>query len=141
MQEGGNTLAALNERVYGDDVCADKQRSSQEHCCIHGKALEENAGIESMMPGGRLVDALRLLWEIVKSPEGGRHDEYRVAWVRDAGLPAALFDSTLGSMAEPTSAKWQVPSSLITTPLLSSPDLLTSTSPLLPHHLGDLLTR
>ena len=82
--------------------------SSQEHCCIHGKALEENAGIESMMPGNRLVDALRLLWEIIKSPEGGRHDEYRVIWIKDAHLPGDLFDSTLGCMAQPTSQKWQV---------------------------------
>jgi len=52
--------------------------------------------MESMMPGGRLVDALRLLWEIIKSPEGGRVDEYRSIWINECGLPAALFDSTLG---------------------------------------------
>ena len=66
-----------------------------------------------MMPGGRLVDALRLLWEIIKSPEGGRVDEYRTIWVADCGLPGDLFDSTLGSIAEPTSAKWQVMFDLI----------------------------
>ena len=107
-QESFNFLRTLFRRVFGDEAPPQKQRSSQEYCAIHGKALEENAGIESMLPGGRLVDALRLLWELIKSPEGGRHDEYRHAWVTDAGLPGDLFDSTLGSMAEPTSAKWQV---------------------------------
>lgn len=104
VQESENFLAELEERASR----VDERRSSKEHCAIHGKALEENAGMELMMPGGRLVNALRLLWEIVKSPEGGRHDEYREAWVKDAGIPGVLFDLTLGSMAEPTSAKWQV---------------------------------
>ena len=79
-----------------------------EFCCIHGKALEENAGMEAAFPGGYLVDALRLLWEIVHSPEGGRLGEYQRIWVKECGFSEQLFNDTLGSMPEPTSSKWQV---------------------------------
>jgi len=64
--------------------------------------------MEAAFPGGYLVDALRLLWEVLHAPEGGRLGEYRRIWVRDCGFPEALFDSTLGTLAEPTSSKWQV---------------------------------
>ena len=84
------------------------QVSSTELCIIHGKALEENAGLEAMLNGHRVVDATRLLWEILKSPEGGRLDEYRHVWVGDCAFPAELFDKTLARLPEPTSAKWQV---------------------------------
>ena len=87
---------------------AEASRAMCEFCCIHGKALEENHGMEAAYPGNYLVDALRLLWEIFHSPEGGRLGEYRRIWVKDCGFSEALFDSTLGSLPEPTSAKWQV---------------------------------
>ena len=61
-----------------------------------------------MWPGERVVGALLLLWEIIKSPEGGRRAEYRESWCVDCGFDGTLFDATLGSMAKPTSSKWQV---------------------------------
>ena len=57
-----------------------------------------------------MVDALRLLWEIVASTEGGQTEYYERVFVR-AKLPVAYFQP-LRSMAEPTTAKWQVMSDL-----------------------------
>ena len=65
-------------------------------------------GIEAMMPGDRLEGALRLLWEIIKSKEGGRCSEYREKWTSTCKFPAKLFDSTLGSLPEFTTSEWQV---------------------------------
>ena len=85
-------------------------------CCIHGKALEENGGMEAAFPDNYLVDAGRLLWEVVAGPEG-RPRFYRGIWTRVVSrgdgttipaLPAHLFDQHLRSMAEPTESKWQV---------------------------------
>ena len=79
-----------------------------EFCCIHGKALEENNGMEAAFPGGYITDALRLLWEIHNSPEGGRLGEYERIWLDKCGFPAATFDYSLAQMPEPTSSKWEV---------------------------------
>ena len=103
LQQAANSLVSLHKLS-----CCQRQQSAVSNCCIHGKALEENAGLEAAWPGDRVVGALRMLWEIVGCGEGGRRDEYRESWVVDCKFPAALFDSTLGSMPEPTSAKWQV---------------------------------
>ena len=115
LQESEGFLQSMYQRVAGepeDDSEGDSEDparpSHAEKCCIHGKALEERAGLEAAMPGERMVGALRLLWEIIHSPEGGRKAQYRDAWVVQAGLPTDLFDSTLGSMPEPTSSKWEV---------------------------------
>ena len=85
-------------------------------CCIHGKALEENGGMQAAFPDSHLPDALRLLWELVRGPEG-RPAQYRKIWAdqvtRADGtklppLPVALFDQNLKALTEPTEAKWQV---------------------------------
>ena len=64
--------------------------------------------MEAAFPGGYLVDALRLLWEIILSPEGGRKGEYQRIWVKECGFPEQFFEETLGSVPEPTCSKWQV---------------------------------
>ena len=104
VQESENTMKTLHQR----EAEHEEQRSAISNCCIHGKALEENAGLEAMWPGERVVGALRLLWEIVGLGEGGRRDEYRESWVVDCKFDGLLYDQTLGSLPEPTSAKWQV---------------------------------
>ena len=79
-----------------------------EFCCIHGKALEENNGMQAAFPGGYIVDALRLLWEIHLSPEGGRLGEYERIWRDKCGFPAEMFKYSLEQLPEPTSSKWEV---------------------------------
>ena len=109
LQDAMGTLESLHEQaVEAAKASADEMKSAMANCCIHGKALEENGGLEGMWPGERVVGALLLLWEIIKSPEGGRRAEYRESWCVDCGFDGALFDSTLGSMAKPTSSKWQI---------------------------------
>ena len=85
-------------------------------CCIHGKALEENGGMRAAFPDNHLVDALRLLWELVCGPEG-RPSQYRKIWAEQVAradgtilpaLPVAFFDQNLKALTEPTEAKWQV---------------------------------
>ena len=85
-------------------------------CCIHGKALEENGGMQAAFPDNHLVDALRLLWELVRGPEG-RPSQYRKIWAEQVAradgtilpaLPVAFFDQNLKALTEPTEAKWQV---------------------------------
>jgi len=98
------TVTSLNEEGRPGEGL----RAIQEFCAIHGKALEENAGMEAAFPGGYLVDALRLLWEVLHSPEGGRLGEYMRIWTKECGFPSDLFDRTLGKLPEPTSSKWQV---------------------------------
>ena len=39
----------------------------KETCCIHGKVLEENRGMEAAFPGTILVHFTRLLWECVST--------------------------------------------------------------------------
>ena len=96
VQDAEGTLASL----HALSAQLTEQRSAISNCCIHGAALAENAGLESAWPGDRVVGALRMLWEIVGPGEGGRRDEYRETWIVDCKFPAALFDSTLGSMPE-----------------------------------------
>ena len=92
------------------------QTGQADFCCIHGKALEENGGMQASFPDNFLVDALRLLWEIVGGPEG-RPAHYRKIWAMEVKridgiklppLPVQLFDQNLKPMPEPTEAKWQV---------------------------------
>ena len=54
------------------------------------------------------LDGVRLLWEIIHSPEGARRGEYERIWADQCAFPAGLFDMSLGSVPEPTSSKWQV---------------------------------
>ena len=82
-------------------------KALREWCCIHGWALEEKCGMEAAFPKEYLVDATRLLWELVASPESGRRTYYADVWVRECHLPADHFDM-LAKMPEPTSAKWEV---------------------------------
>ena len=72
--------------------------------------------MQAAFPDNYLVDALRLLWELVGGQEG-RPRFYRRVWTlrvdRADGtslpaLPAQLFDEHYRSMPEPTEAKWQV---------------------------------
>ena len=82
-------------------------KALREWCCIHGWALEEKCGMEAAFPKEYLVDATRLLWELVASPESGRRTYYADVWVRECKLPADCFD-LLAKMPEPTSSKWEV---------------------------------
>jgi hypothetical protein len=109
LQDAEGTLESLHQKaVEAAKASEDERISAIANCCIHGKALEENGGLEAMWPGERVVGALLLLWEVIKSPEGGRRAEYRETWCVDCGFDGALFDATLGSMAKPTSSKWQI---------------------------------
>lgn len=98
------TLIALHEQGKPEEAML----ALGEFCCIHGKALEENNGMEAAFPGGYIVDATRLLWEIHLSPEGGRLGEYERIWVDKCGFPKGLFNYTLAMLPEPTSSKWEV---------------------------------
>ena len=98
------TLEALHEKGNHDGPML----ALGEFCCIHGKALEENCGMEAAFPGGYIVDGTRLLWEILHSPEGGRLGEYKRIWLIECGFPAALFSLALEKLPEPTSSKWEV---------------------------------
>ena len=99
----------------GRGQCGRGQLGQADFCCIHGKALEENSGQQAAFPDNYLVDALRLLWELVGGPEG-RPAHYRAVWERQVdradgtklpALPVALFDQHLKALPEPTEAKWQ----------------------------------
>ena len=61
------------------------QKSQADFCCIHGKALEENGGMKAAFPDNYLVDALRLLWEVVCGPEG-RPRFYRGIWEQEVSI-------------------------------------------------------
>ena len=115
VQESQGAMAAAHLR--GGRV--GEQLGIAEFCCIHGKALEEVRGMGAAYPRNFLVEALRLLWEIIGSPiaSGGRPDEYRKYWTEPVerkdgiwlpGLPGAFFDQNLDKLPEPTEAKWQV---------------------------------
>lgn len=85
--------------------------SFQEYCCIHGIALEENAGLDAVATAmgrkpGMLVDGLRILWEVVAGPDS-QPNFYRQVWCVDCGLPLLQFE-VLAKMAEPTQSKWQI---------------------------------
>ena len=69
--------------------------STAETCAIHAKALEERAFLSSAFP--LFVDALRLLWEIIKG-EGGRVEFYRQVWCDQAKLNAKLFETALAQV-------------------------------------------
>ena len=97
-------------------VARGRPLAQADFCCIHGKALEENSGMQAAFPDNYHVDALRLLWELVRGPEG-RPAQYRNIWAEQVAradgsklpaLPVALFDQNLKALAEPTEAKWQV---------------------------------
>lgn len=104
VQEMAQTLVALHKQSDHEGAML----ALGEFCCIHGKALEENCGMEAAFPGGYIVDGVRLLWEIIHSPEGARRGEYERIWANQCAFPAGLFDMSLGSVPEPTSSKWQV---------------------------------
>ena len=69
--------------------------STAENCCIHAKALEERAFLSKAFP--LFVDALRLLWEIIKG-EGGRLEFYRQVWCEQAMLAPHLYESALAQV-------------------------------------------
>ena len=71
------------------------QTSTTETCCIHAKALEERAFIDGGFP--LFIDGLRILWEIMKSPEGGRLEQYRVIW-SELGLVAQVFHNSIAKV-------------------------------------------
>ena len=107
VNEAEGAQRTLLERAP-PEICAPR-RSDTIYCSIHAKQLEENAGLEAMWPGDRMVGALRILWELVgKGADGSRRNEYRDRWITDCKFPAYLWDDTLGRMSEPTSSKWQV---------------------------------
>ena len=111
VQEGAAVAEAMHTKAQGLPNASqlDKERMAhREWCCIHGWALEEKCGMEAAFPCDYLVNALRLLWEMVASPETGQSAHYRAIWVQDCKLEPDLFDTILGSMAEPTASKWQV---------------------------------
>ena len=123
VQESQGFCELTHERAktlagpYGQRAVARGRPLAQaDFCCIHGKALEENSGMQAAFPDNYLVDALRLLWELVRGPEG-RPAQYRNIWAEQVAradgsklpaLPVALFDQNLKALAEPTEAKWQV---------------------------------
>ena len=69
--------------------------ATAETCCIHAKALEERKFILEAFP--LLVDALRLLWDIIKG-EGGRVDFYRRIWEDECGLPPQCYQKALAQV-------------------------------------------
>ena len=101
QQEAERLLDSLHARSGRDGP----RPSIVEHCCIHGKALEENGGLAVSFP--HLEDALRLLWEIIAGPDG-RPDEYERVWTVRCGLPLSDFRRSLRQLPEPTTSKWQV---------------------------------
>jgi hypothetical protein len=106
-QEIGGALDGQHEKSGRSG----ERLSMHEYCCIHGIALEENAGLDAMAVAmgrkpGMLVDGLRLLWEIIAGTDG-RSNEYRQIWVGDCFLPLAQYE-VLAKMAEPTASKWQI---------------------------------
>ena len=80
------------------------QRSRAETCAIHGKALEERAFLEEAFP--LVVDALRILWEVMKGDGVGRVNEYREIWVNKCKFPPQTFESAFVHVPEFTLAKW-----------------------------------
>ena len=68
------------------------QRSRAETCAIHGKALEERAFIEEAFP--LTVDALRVLWEVMKGDGAGRLTEYREIWVNTVSYTHLTLPTT-----------------------------------------------
>ena len=109
-------FCAQTHKLGGRQEKGKLQQAQADFCCIHGKALEENSGMEAAFPNLYLVNALRLLWELIGGPEG-RPDHYRGIWEREVQrsdgtklppLPAAFFHQNLKAMPEPTEAKWQV---------------------------------
>ena len=84
VQESEGNMAAAHEAAQTAGHRVDKdQLGKAELCCIHGKALEEVNGFEAAFPREFVVNAARLLWEIVGSPiqSGGRPKEYRKYWI------------------------------------------------------------
>ena len=109
--EGNGVIDAMRSKAQAlpDATRLDREHKAlREFCCIHGFALEEKCGMEAAFPKEYLVDGLRLLWELVASPETGRTKYYRTIWVCECKLPAHLYDDILAHMSEPTSSKWQV---------------------------------
>ena len=79
----------------------------RETCAIHAKALQESRGMEAAFPGHTLESFARLVWECF-SRTRGFDVEFKQVWVKDCGLKAELYDECLGTLPEPTEAKWQV---------------------------------
>ena len=105
--ETEGTQQALWERMPTES--RDIRRSDTTYCCIHAKNLEETAGMEAMWHGERFVGAYRILWELVgEGADGSRPIEYKLIWTEHCRFSEDLWHSTLGSMPEPTSSKWQV---------------------------------
>ena len=70
MQEGEGYLEAQHAK---SSKSTSPRLSVRSTCCIHGKALEENTGMERAAEVLKrapdvLVDALRLLWEMIRCP-------------------------------------------------------------------------
>ena len=120
IQEGAAILEeqhqqALRKRRRAEDdndddaaaaAAGPRKVSRGETCCIHGKALEERDFLEAAFP--LAVDGLRLLWEIIKGDEKtgcGRVDQYRAIW-KLAKLRVEIYDKTLATIPEFTTAKW-----------------------------------
>ena len=79
----------------------------KESCAIHAKALEELHGLEAAFPGHTLESFTRLIWECF-SRKCGYATEFKKIWCEDCKLPGVMYDACLGSLPEPTEAKWQV---------------------------------
>ena len=109
LQENKLVLAEQHRRhmllaAAAGEAQQQAQRSRAETCAIHGKALEERAFIEEAFP--LVVDALRLLWEIMKGDGNGRVNEYREIWVNKCKFAETAFNSSFANIPEFTLAKW-----------------------------------
>lgn len=99
-------MKTLSERAAADPE-APVHSAVREQCAIHSKALQENHGLEAAFPQHSLCWFLRLIWECF-SRASGHADEFRKIWTEDCRLPPSVYDHSLGSLPEPTEAKWQV---------------------------------
>jgi len=83
VQEGKAVVEIMHAKaqaVPNATVHQKSRKAIREWCCIHGWALEEKCGMEAAFPYEYLVNALRLLWEMVSSPETGQTTYYREVW-------------------------------------------------------------
>ena len=87
---------------------AGARSSDSPTCSIHGWALEEKHGLVYISPGERVVDAMRLLWEVVAAPENNQKQDLRLWWVEYAKFMGVLFDQTLGMTPEFSTSKWGI---------------------------------
>ena len=101
---GDSTEHAYQQRTQFVKGLASNDKATVENCYRHLIVLEEHAAMEAAFPGDEIINYLRMFHEVIHA----QPEYYEELWhARYPTLPHVWEQLT--KMPEPTSAKWEVP--------------------------------